>query len=159
MIIGLLVRTQKCVLPHPNFLTKLTSPMPTPKHILVVDDDKDDSDLYAEVLQMIRSSIIVKCMNDVRKALTWLVEESVIPALVISDINMPYMNGFQFRKAVMSHNRFKEIHIPFVLLTQSSSPMNELIGKQLSVVGIYEKPSSLKQMAELLNGILLKVGI
>ena len=133
--------------------------MASVKQILIVDDDKDDTDFYAATVQQLRSSYLVKCIHDVRKALEWLMHTHVAPSLIISDVNMPYMNGFEFRKAILANQTLKQLAMPFVFLTTASTRINEFIAEQLSVVGIYEKPSSLQQMTNVFESILARTGL
>ncbi len=61
-----------------------------------------------------------------------------IPNLILLDLNMPIMNGFEFLDAVKSDARLKAI--PVVVLTSSTSSMDMNDSYNNSVAGYIEKP-------------------
>jgi two-component system chemotaxis response regulator CheY len=60
--------------------------------------------------------------------------------LLISDINMPQMNGFDLAQAVKADARFKQKPI-LILTTESSADMKQR-GKDIGVTGWIVKPFS-----------------
>jgi two-component system chemotaxis response regulator CheY len=69
-------------------------------------------------------------------ALTWL--ESNSPNLVITDINMPRMNGFGLIEAVRAQNRFRDI--PILVLSTESSDEKKAIARRAGATGWIVKP-------------------
>jgi sigma-B regulation protein RsbU (phosphoserine phosphatase) len=76
--------------------------------------------------------------NDGLDALAKL--EDIQPDLIISDINMPEMDGFKFRSKVLKNDIYKDI--PFVFLTNRSSEVDTIKGLNLDVDDYIPKTSS-----------------
>src|SRR5262249_18568962 len=64
------------------------------KRILVVDDDADIRDTLAQVLE--DEGYLVDCAANGLEALRHLRGTSPVPALILLDLMMPVMNGWQF---------------------------------------------------------------
>lgn len=60
--------------------------------------------------------------SDGKEALAILSKEAGDVRLILSDWNMPVMNGFDFLKAVKSNNSYK--HIPVIMLTTEAEKGN-----------------------------------
>ncbi|RZJ85907.1 MAG: response regulator, partial [Chryseobacterium sp.] len=78
------------------------------KIVLLVDDDCDDVDFFAEVTAEIED-IILKCSEDAIEGFKQLSAMEVIPALIVVDAGMPRMNGWEFIRLVKRDGRFREI--------------------------------------------------
>ncbi len=81
-----------------------------PRTILVVDDDRDAADTIAVLLES--SGMSVLAAYSAREGLDWLDERADI-CLVVSDIRMPGVDGFDFLRVVK--HRFPKL--PAVLTT------------------------------------------
>jgi putative two-component system response regulator len=66
--------------------------------------------------------------------------ERVMPALILSDIGMPYMDGIEFYHTVRS--RAEWVTIPFLFLTAKADPKDILQGKNLGAEDYLTKPIS-----------------
>ena len=66
------------------------------------------------------------------------------PALILSDINMPEMDGFEFFNAVRAHEEY--LTIPFIYLTARSELSDVLTGKHLGAEDYLTKPISKKEL-------------
>ena len=80
------------------------------KKILVVDDEQSICMLLQNFLS---KDYEVVTLNDPAQALQWL--EDSIPDLVISDIQMPNMDGYEFLKKVRQRGFTK--HTPVIMLS------------------------------------------
>ncbi|MBN4079748.1 response regulator [bacterium AH-315-C08] len=61
-----------------------------------------------------------------------------IPNLILLDLNMPIMNGFEFLEAIKADERF--CAIPIIVLTSSTSIVDMNDSYKSSVAGYIEKP-------------------
>ena len=71
--------------------------------LLVIEDDIDDQELLREIFSNLNYRNKVMFFNDGNEAFQYLVTTDVMPFLVLSDINMPKMNGFEL------YNRLKKL--------------------------------------------------
>lgn len=85
------------------------------KSILIVDDKQE---LAKIVTLYLSSSFQVVYKENPVKAITWL-NEGNIPDGIISDLNMPEMNGEEFLCYLKSNNLFN--HIPVLMLSSEDS--------------------------------------
>src|SRR5436190_18254303 len=115
--------------------------------ILLVDDSEDIIDFLSEDLSEIYD--VLKAFNG-KDALDLLEKTAV--QLVVSDIMMPVMDGFELCKIIKSN--FEYSHIPVILLTAKNTIQAKVEGLELGADAYIEKPFSkehlLAQIASLL---------
>jgi len=122
--------------------------------ILIVDDDADDRHLVTMVLQAIGVAQPVLAIDSVDTAMVRLAQ-GIRPKLIISDINMPGENGIAFKRRLQYLQTPGAPDIPFVFLTTVSSKATiDAVQAAVGAVPVYEKPSSLPELRELLISIL-----
>jgi two-component system, cell cycle response regulator DivK len=83
------------------------------RHILIVDDFKDTREMYEHSLSHRGFRVAVAC--DGQEALDKAFE--LQPDLIVMDLSMPVMNGWQATRRLKADERSK--HIPIVMLTAS----------------------------------------
>jgi two-component system, chemotaxis family, chemotaxis protein CheY len=66
-------------------------------NVLVIDDDMHIREMLAEVLE--DEGYAVACAADGQEALSYLHEQPTQPCLILLDLMMPRMNGWEFREA------------------------------------------------------------
>jgi len=108
--------------------------------ILVVDDSATDRLLIQKML----TGYDVLTADSGFEAIR-LVEEHNDIDLIILDLNMPGMDGFQFLKALKSDDRLKRMRV--IILTIFEELENEIKGLQLGAVDYIRKPINMESLA------------
>lgn len=117
--------------------------------ILIVEDQVNLRDGWAEVLT--QAGFIVVTASDGAEALQRMA--TIMPDLIISDVAMPVMNGYEFYRAVRDHSEW--ITIPFIFLTSRAEPEDFLVGRNLGADDYLTKPISHE---ELITAIRSRLG-
>jgi two-component system, cell cycle response regulator len=116
--------------------------------ILLVDDNEEILEFLERMLK--NKYEILKAENGT-EALQVLDKEAV--QLIISDVMMPVMDGFEFCKIIKSSLEYS--HIPIILLTAKNGIQSKIEGLELGADAYIEKPFSKEhlqaQIASLLN--------
>jgi CheY-like chemotaxis protein len=90
-----------------------------PCRVMVIDDSELDL-LYARiVLERLAEPVEVLAFDSARDALQSLQSAPVLPRLILLDINMPGMNGFDFLAAYDRHAAAGGATAPVAMLTSS----------------------------------------
>lgn len=71
--------------------------------IIVIEDDADDQAVLIELFQKLGYANKIVYFNDGNMALDFLNKTDVQPFLILSDINMPKINGFELRNKVFTN--------------------------------------------------------
>ncbi len=103
--------------------------------ILFVEDNEDLRDNAALVLGL--EGYIVRVARDGREALD-LIEAGFVPQLIVSDIMMPRMDGYEFFEAVRRKKHLKAV--PFIFLTARGSRRDISTGRMLGADDYLVKP-------------------
>jgi two-component system chemotaxis response regulator CheY len=122
--------------------------------LLVIDDHRTMVEIIKGLLQQIGFAHIDTAM-DGQKGLELLVQRKY--DLVISDWNMPVMDGLELLKRVRSSTNPQIKAVPFILLTAESKTDNIIAAKQAGVNNYIIKPMTqavLKQKIDTTLGIL-----
>jgi CheY-like chemotaxis protein len=95
-----------------------------PINILLVDDNEDDILLVHEAFADAKLLNMVYVARDGEQAMRYLRQEGEhagqpAPGLVLLDIGMPRMNGFEVLEEIKKTERLR--HVPVVMLTTSES--------------------------------------
>ena len=101
--------------------------------ILIVDDDVDVADYFHHLFA---SDYEVVNRYSAEEALADL--EEVKPDIILSDIVMGEMSGFEFCKTLKGNLSFS--HIPVILITAMASMHNQIDGLKLGAVAYITKP-------------------
>src|SRR5882672_5872684 len=103
--------------------------------ILLVDDNEEILEFLEH--ELVERYAVVKALNG-QEALQVLKEDTV--QLIICDVMMPVMDGFELCKTVKSH--FEYSHIPVILLTARNTLQSKIEGLELGADAYIEKPFS-----------------
>ncbi len=106
------------------------------KTILVVDDSITTRTLEKNILEA--AGYNVRLATDGEEAFNALVSEEM-PSLVVSDIDMPRLNGFGLTGRIKQDDRFKEI--PVILVTSLDTPSHKARGIEVGADAYIVKSS------------------
>ena len=108
-------------------------PAPPPK-VLVVEDDPDLREMFAEVLETAGYQVAVAA--DGREALQHLHVTQRKPSLILLDLRMPNMDGVEFRQLQIADGALAQIP---VLVTTADGRVHETVAT-MDVAGVLPKP-------------------
>ncbi len=116
-------------------------------HLMLVEDN---SDLQGFMKHAFQKQYIISTASNGKEA--WEMIEKEAPDLVISDIMMPVMDGFEFCRLMKS--TFTTSHIPIILLTSLSEKTHELEGLGLGADDYITKPFDMKLLEQRILSIV-----
>lgn len=108
--------------------------------LLIIDDDKDDVDIFVEATKEIDPSIIVYSITKSENMLEELSDIAVLPSYVFLDLNMPLVSGLECLRQLKSHSVFHEI--PVIILSTSEYKKDILAAKELGASYYLSKAST-----------------
>lgn len=120
--------------------------------ILVVDDEKRMRKLVRDFL--VKNDFDVVEAGDGEEALNCFYSDKEI-ALIILDVMMPKLNGWEVCREIRSNNK----KIPIIMLTAKSDERDELLGFDLGVDEYISKPFSPKILVARVEAILRRSGL
>jgi len=133
---------------HLNLAMKKDGP------IVIIDDDHDDREFFMEVLSSLVPNEIV-LLGDSTVAIDYLLQENCHPFLIISDISMPKMNGFELRDAMLKEPSIVAKKVPFLYFTSAWSEFTSEEAFKRQINGFFHKPNSLETLSDVLNDVIL----
>ncbi|MGA2890855.1 MAG: response regulator [Terracidiphilus sp.] len=128
--------------------------MKSNRDILLVEDNPSDIDLTKRALAKghVANDLIVA--DDGQKALDYLFgkgefagrDTSTVPALVLLDLKLPKVSGFEVLRQIRADVSIK--HLPVVILTTSAEQRDVVAGYNLFVNSYIRKPVDFNQFVE-----------
>ncbi len=120
------------------------------KNVLLVDDDHEMLLALKEGFTKYRDSFTVQLASDGLEAVASL-KKSVI-SLVVTDLKMPRMDGFELLAHIMEHYP----DIPVIIITGYSTPEMEHLAREGEAVGYIAKPFLIENLARRIMSTLRK---
>lgn len=122
------------------------------KVFLLADDDDDDTELFREALEAIDPLIVCYCVRDGKKVLERLGnKEFEKPQIILLDINMPGMNGWECLAELKKNEEYKDI--PVIMYSTSSHQGESNIAIDLGALCFFTKPSDFIELENILKVI------
>lgn len=115
--------------------------------LLIVEDN---TDILSFIADQLRDSYRVLKATDGQKALAKLETQNV--DIIVSDIAMPNMDGFELLKAVRENSLTS--HIPFILLSAESSVESKIKGLDCGADAYIEKPFSINHFRAVIDSLV-----
>ncbi|MCC5929845.1 MAG: response regulator [Cyclobacteriaceae bacterium] len=120
------------------------------RQILVIDDDRAMCQLIEKMLER-RYSVVV--MSDGIQAMQWLISGQ-IPSLIITDIDMPNLNGYEFLKNIKISGYFK--NVPVIVITGYDDAKQKARCLDLGADDYFIKPFNPSTLIESIENTLIK---
>lgn len=115
--------------------------------ILIVEDDPVLLELICDYFSMTGATIFQAANGE----LAFQIIESTSIDLVLSDVQMPVMDGFELLKKI----RVKNSIVPFVLLVTGQCELTEADAFASGASGLIHKPFKLNEVSEKIHQFLL----
>lgn len=127
--------------------------------IMVVDDEPDIVTLLRFALEQDGHTVYDAGNGQIaleRLGLEPVKPEIPLPDLIVLDIMMPVMDGYQLNMRLQTEARAKDI--PILVLTAKGQKMRDLFEMAPNVAAYVQKPFDPKMLRELIAGILASRG-
>ena len=116
---------------------------PRPFDILIAEDNEDDILLIREAFEEVNMVNRIAVVRDGEEALAYLrgegaFKESLLPGMVLLDINMPKKTGLEVLSAIKAEPRFRAL--PIVMLTVSEREEDILRSFEQGACSYIRKP-------------------
>ena len=118
------------------------------KHILLIEDDLDDQEIFLSALGSLEVLIACETALSANEALERLRSGDISPDLIFLDLNLKGMHGFQFMNQVKLEPRLKKI--PIIILSDSSDPLDIETAKIAGARKYITKPDQLEDLVNLI---------
>ncbi len=124
--------------------------------ILLVDDDADCNFFHERLLNKMNCTEKIHIVNNGEEAINYIKSninsENNIPDLILLDINMPKVNGWEFIELYEKNEMINKDNVLLVMLTSSLNPDDEKKAKQYkNVKGFYAKYLNQESINEILS--------
>ena len=120
------------------------------KNVLLVDDDHEMLIALKEGFQKYKDSFSILLASDGLKAVESLKKNTI--SLVVTDLKMPGMDGFELLAHIMEHYP----DIPVIIITGYSTPEMEHLAREGGAVGYVAKPFLIENLARQIMSTLRK---
>lgn len=122
--------------------------------IIVIEDDADDQELLVDIFKKLGYTNKIIYFQDGNDALVYLNKSEVQPFLILSDINMPKLNGFDLRNKIFTDQQLQSKCIPYLFLTTSANKKSVVDAYSMSVQGFFVKPNSMQAIEDTIRKII-----
>lgn len=120
--------------------------------ILVVEDETITSDMLRRYFEIVGYEVI----NAMNGAAAIAKAEAEKPAIIILDINLPDIDGYEVCRRLRANALTK--HIPIVFLTQKDDRRDRLAGLELGADDFLTKPFDVEELRLRVHNIIQRMG-
>ena len=126
-------------------------------NILIADDDADDQQLMKEGLDNCPLDVEIDCVNDGVQMIDYLLKRGPykqlkhLPDLILLDLNMLLMDGFDVLNEVKKHSSLKPIPIYVITTSRNIDHLNRAL--ELGANGFYTKGAKSKDILRIMQEV------
>lgn len=122
--------------------------------VIVIEDDADDQALLTEVFKKLDYKNEILFFYDGEEALDHITKSDTLPFLILSDINMPKLNGFQLREKLRLDAALQVKCIPYLFFSTAISQQAVIDAYSMSVQGFFIKQNTMDQIEKSISVIM-----
>lgn len=122
--------------------------------VIIIEDDADDQEILTEVFESLKYSNEILFFRDGLEALDFLNKANTVPFLILSDINMPKLDGFELRNKIRTDAALQLKCIPYLFFSTSTSQQAVVDAYSMSVQGFFIKENKMSEIRETIKVIM-----
>lgn len=122
--------------------------------VIIIEDDEDDQLFLKEVFKKLNYPNEVLFFADGETALDYLKKPAVLPFLILSDINMPKLNGFELREKLKTDADLNVKCIPYLFFSTAADQKAVINAYSLSVQGFFIKQTEMGKLENVIKLIM-----
>lgn len=122
--------------------------------IIVIEDDADDQEFLTDVFRTLNYQNKVFFFYDGQEALDFINRSDDAPFLILSDINLPKLDGFALREKLKSDSKLSNKCIPYLFFSTASNQKTVIDAYSQSVQGFFVKQNSIAELKKTIRTII-----
>lgn len=122
--------------------------------IIIAEDDQDEREILQLVFQRIGVRNELLFFDNGQLILDYLISTPGKPFIIISDINLPVMNGIELRKVIYDNPVLRRKSIPFIFLSTTGNRQVIEQAYEMTVQGFFVKENTIVEIEKTLRMIL-----
>jgi CheY-like chemotaxis protein len=122
--------------------------------LLIVDDDSDDREFLQDAWKDLDFPNALVFFNNGEEVLRYLRYEKVSPFLILCDVNLPRMDGFELKKKILEDTEMNYKSIPFVFWSSQASKAQIQKAYDLGGNGFFVKANTFEETKQSLINIV-----
>lgn len=122
--------------------------------IIVIEDDRGDQELLSAVFHELNFMNEIIFIEDSIKALEYLTDSEIEPFIILSDMNMPKLNGIELREKIHTNENLRLKCIPYLFFSTSAEQSYVVDAYSKSVQGFFVKPNSYDKLLRVIRIIV-----
>lgn len=126
--------------------------MPEGLDLMIVEDDLDDLRLLQRAIASVHPSLQFICKRDGAELMTYVASGAPAPSLLLLDLNMPRMSGWEVVSALRDRHAWPDVRIVIMTTSRAEHDRNRAQGMQIN--GFYSKPDSFLALTRLMRELL-----
>jgi CheY-like chemotaxis protein len=122
--------------------------------VVIIEDDADDQEILTEIFKRLNYSNPIRFFTDGQEALEFLNKADTVPFLILSDINMPKLDGFALREKLKTDADLQVKCIPYLFFSTALNQKAVIEAYSLSVQGFFVKQNSMSELEKTISVIM-----
>jgi len=122
--------------------------------VIIIEDDPDDQDFLIEIFQKLNYQNKILFFFDGEEALEHINTTDDLPFLILSDINLPKLNGFELREKLRTDEKLSNKCIPYLFFSTAVNQKSVIDAYSQSVQGFFVKQNSMNELEKTITVIM-----
>lgn len=122
--------------------------------VIIIEDDVDDQEILKEVFKKLKYPNELIFFFDGLAALDYLNNTTTLPFIILSDINMPKLSGFELRTKLKTDADLALKCIPYLFFSTALNQRAVIDAYSLSVQGFFVKQTSMPEIEKTIKVIM-----
>ena len=122
--------------------------------VIIIEDDADDQEFLTEVFRKLNYPNKIVFFFDGEEALAYINQTDVLPFLILSDINMPKLSGFELREKLKTDAALQIKCIPYLFFSTAVNQKAVIDAYSMSVQGFFVKQNSMSELEKTISVIM-----
>jgi len=122
--------------------------------IIIIEDDMDDQNILKTVFEDLAVANKIVFFENGNDAYEYLIETKDQPFIILSDIDMHKLNGFELKEKVRNNEQLSLKCIPYIFFTTAAEQEMVIDAYSKSIQGFFVKPPDYDKMRRVIYSII-----